>query len=313
MSATRYDAVRINAAGNVLVAASNLTGREWNGSITLFSDITDATSPGKRSTGATAETEAGVADVQWVDDRRFLAASDRGSVQLYEWRGDNTIDVVSEYIGHDDMVSSIAVKNGRMLTTSWDCSIKLWDIAASQAPGPTFSRHSDTVFAARWQSESNVIFGSVSQDSTFQLSDVRTPSSNQTHVLSVYATALCWHADPLFFALGHCDGTMAYYDSRNLASTIFTSSKQTSYIAAMDFSSYDKDLLACASDDKSVQVHNMAEKVDTYRNEEHKAFVRGLAWSPSFDNKTNTQTILTVGWDGKIIPHAIHGILKAPL
>ena len=41
---------------------------------------------------------------QWVGNRKVAAASDNGSIHLWDWREDNSLAVVKEFDGHDDMV-----------------------------------------------------------------------------------------------------------------------------------------------------------------------------------------------------------------
>lgn len=47
--------------GNVAVSASNLTGRKWDGQITIYAKIEDAL---KDTAVASTETDAGTADIQ---------------------------------------------------------------------------------------------------------------------------------------------------------------------------------------------------------------------------------------------------------
>ena len=42
--------------------------------------------------------------VQWVGERRLVSACDTGAVNLWDWRGDGTVEQTGEFMEHDDMV-----------------------------------------------------------------------------------------------------------------------------------------------------------------------------------------------------------------
>lgn len=67
--------------GSLLLGASSLSGRSWQGSLWIYSDPTQA--PGEGSCKAGVQTEAGVTDVSWVKENGFLVASDSGKTFLF--------------------------------------------------------------------------------------------------------------------------------------------------------------------------------------------------------------------------------------
>lgn len=62
--------------GTLLLGASSLTGRCWQGSIWVYSDPKQ--SPNEGFCKAGVQTEAGVTEAKWVSERGILVASDSG-------------------------------------------------------------------------------------------------------------------------------------------------------------------------------------------------------------------------------------------
>lgn len=71
--------------GTLLLAASSLAGRCWQGSLWVYSDPKLAPSEGFCKAGV--QTEAGITDARWISDRAVLLASDTGvTTQMSVWR-----------------------------------------------------------------------------------------------------------------------------------------------------------------------------------------------------------------------------------
>lgn len=62
--------------GTLLLGASSLGGRCWQGSLWVYSDPTKA--PSEELCKAGVQTEAGVVDAKWVSDKGVVVASDSG-------------------------------------------------------------------------------------------------------------------------------------------------------------------------------------------------------------------------------------------
>jgi len=62
--------------GSLLLGASSLSGRSWQGSVWVYSDPKLAPSEGYCKAGV--QTDAGVTDARWVSERALLLASDAG-------------------------------------------------------------------------------------------------------------------------------------------------------------------------------------------------------------------------------------------
>lgn len=62
--------------GTLLLGASSLSGRSWQGSVWIYSDPVQAPNEGFCKAGV--QTEAGVTDVKWVSEKGVVVASDSG-------------------------------------------------------------------------------------------------------------------------------------------------------------------------------------------------------------------------------------------
>lgn len=67
--------------GTLLLGASSLSGRSWQGSVWIYSDPDQAPSEGFCKAGV--QTEAGVTDVKWVSEKGIIVASDSGNEMFF--------------------------------------------------------------------------------------------------------------------------------------------------------------------------------------------------------------------------------------
>lgn len=67
--------------GTLLLGASSLSGRCWQGSVWIYSD--PAKAPNEELCKAGVQTEAGVIDVKWVSEKGVVVASDSGKKQIH--------------------------------------------------------------------------------------------------------------------------------------------------------------------------------------------------------------------------------------
>lgn len=148
----------LSSDGSLLLGASSLSGRSWQGSLWIYSDPTQA--PAEGSCKAGVQTEAGVTDVSWVKENGFLVASDSGKtflfcvssshlwelqleVHLFDRAGALELWELSDKEGlllnrftkheHNDIVTSVSPVTGgsNAVTGSMDCrsdsdSLRLW-------------------------------------------------------------------------------------------------------------------------------------------------------------------------------------------
>lgn len=67
--------------GTLLLAASSLSGRSWQGSLWIYSDPEQAPNEGFCKAGV--QTEAGITDIKWVAEKGVVVASDSGETQFH--------------------------------------------------------------------------------------------------------------------------------------------------------------------------------------------------------------------------------------
>lgn len=67
--------------GTLLLGASSLSGRSWQGSVWIYSEPEKA--PNEELCKAGVQTEAGVIDVKWVSEKGVVVASDSGKKQFH--------------------------------------------------------------------------------------------------------------------------------------------------------------------------------------------------------------------------------------
>lgn len=296
------DAADYRADGALLLAASSLAGRCWQGSLWVYTDPKLAPSEGFCKAGV--QTEAGVTDARWISERSLLLASDAGSVELWELAEDERL-LMNRFtrLEHDDVVTGVSVSAGghHAVSCSVDCRIKVWDLNQETVTS-SYNAHSQPVSSVSCSPVDESLFLSCAQDGRLLLWDRRKPKpASRLDVVSPSCspTAVAWHP--------HQNSTIAYGDElgrvtlRDLqtsdsARTINAHSRR---VSRLTFSSDSSPLLASISDDCSVAVVT-AELREIFRDRRHQDFVRGVCWVPG-----GSAVLTTVGWDHQVLHHSV--------
>lgn len=296
------DAADYRADGALLLAASSLAGRCWQGSLWVYTDPKLAPSEGFCKAGV--QTEAGVTDARWISERSLLLASDAGSVELWELAEDERLLMNRfTHLEHDDVVTGVSVSAGgrHAVSCSVDCRIKVWDLNQETVTS-SYNAHSQPVSSVSCSPVDESLFLSCAQDGRLLLWDRRKPKpASRLDVVSPSCspTAVAWHP--------HQNSTIAYGDElgrvtlRDLqtsdsARTINAHSRR---VSRLTFSSDSSPLLASISDDCSVAVVT-AELREIFRDRRHQDFVRGVCWVPG-----GSAVLTTVGWDHQVLHHSV--------
>ncbi|XP_077984933.1 methylosome protein WDR77-like [Glandiceps talaboti] len=298
------DVIKHNSDGAVMFGASGLTGRYWAGSLWFYKDPSFAPDILKCSAGVA--TEAGVVDLEWIDDCRLALASDSGAIEVWQLvDGQSSFKNLFNLYEHDNSASTVSLnmRKNKAASGSADMSVKVWNLE-SQTSVSTYRVHLDTVWCVTWSNSNNDTFLSCSQDGSSILWDTRKakPASYvvKNERFTSAPTCAAWQPDSQHMAaIGMESGQILIKDMRNLTQTVTEKMVHNRAVNRVAFSKKYSHWLGSVSDDSTVALTDISQAAKTiYRSRVHKDYVRGLSWSPT-DN-----TMLTCGYDGKVHQHS---------
>uniref|UniRef100_A0AAY5F6C2 Methylosome protein WDR77 n=1 Tax=Electrophorus electricus TaxID=8005 RepID=A0AAY5F6C2_ELEEL len=293
------DSLQCRSDGMLLLGASSLTGRCWQGSIWVYSDSKLAPNEGFCKAGV--QTEAGLTEARWLTDRTVLVASDSGAVELWELTEDERL-LVNRFSRHehDHIVTAISPTSsaGHAVSSSMDCRINVWDLS-QEAVISTYNAHSMPVNSVSCSPTDDSLFLSCAQDGRLLLWDRRKPKP-ASRLAKCYKCSCCvyvwirvWMSSVSGDELGRV--TLRDFQAAGCVQTINTHRRRVCRLA---FSSHSSPQLASVSDDCSVAVVN-GEFREIYRDIRHQDFVRGVCWAPA-----GSDVLTTAGWDHQVLLHS---------
>ncbi|XP_064618136.1 methylosome protein WDR77-like [Liolophura sinensis] len=298
------DVLQSHKDGGILLGASSLTGRYWLGSIWFYENPDLAPDVEKCTAGV--QLEAGISDLQWVDDTRVLVALDTGGIELWHLVDNfHTFTHLQTATEHDDVVSTVSVScdKKRAASGSYDRCIKVWDLASNKSVH-SYRGHADMVSVVAYSHSQPDVFISCSQDDNLLLWDTRKPRPARQidkRCLEACPTCVCWKPDNDYtLGVGSEMGELCVLDTRKDSDKPLYGTPHRRAVHRLQFSTHSPSLLASVSDDSSValsQIDSSSFKL-LYKDTEHQDFVRGVCW-------VSTVKVYTCGWDSAVKRHLV--------
>lgn len=288
----------LQATGQLAVISSNLTGRDWDGTLAVFDDPKFA--PNVPHIDYGVKTESGCTSVNWINESRLVTSTDSGSLEIWDMKDRPILENSLHLSEHGDICSSVSISRHttQIVSGGWDCLIKLWDLEVDMSIN-TFSVHSEKVLQVKWDTHETNVFCSVSEDQTVLVYDNRKDEKPGLVVAKTkiyYPTCLDW-IDANRVVVGFSNGCIVMYDIRNPNVSVMECKSHQNYVtklAALD------NVLYSAAEDCKVYGHDINKFEVLYTDKRHKDYVQDVSIN------LKDKTVWSCGWDGEILCHAIN-------
>merc|ERR1719295_2212945 len=232
--------MQFNKDGHLIMGCSDLTGRNWSGSLWYYRDPVEPPNVEKALTGI--ELDQSVVDGRLVANNRMVVGLDNGGVEQVTLTFSDESDVQAPSFfflerqysvqEHDDLISGLdltkdpleggGADGGQLVTVSYHRSIVALDINTMRLESRISDAHPNLISAVAakrfHRGEAAKTIATAAQDGTVQLWDLRT-SGKQNRLYSNasdWPTALEWNPDfEHHLYVGTQTGKVHLMDSRN--------------------------------------------------------------------------------------------------
>ncbi|CAB4068268.1 WDR77 [Lepeophtheirus salmonis] len=274
-------------------------GRTWTGSAWYYHDPKEAP---EGDSAAIVECDDGVSDGLFLNDDMVVVALDSGALETLVLKEGPYFERVSAIIEHDDLITGLTRSPDSIMTSSYDKTIVVYDIATSLALNTRL--HSwDLVTDVASNPLDPFILASGSCDGIVHIWDLRSPTfpSIAYDNASDWPTALTWSPqDDKSLLVGMQSGEIGNYDLRQLkCPPVSSTNSMDKQIHRIVFSPTIPDIFAVSADSYPVRIFDIEGFKTIYKDERHEDFVRGLAWHPK------NKDLWTCGWDRRVLSHSL--------
>ena len=170
---------------------------------------------------------------------------------------------------------------GQLLSGSEDQTVMLWDLQRdftlenkNIGPARTFTQHSATVNDVQFHPISKNFLGSVSDDLTLQILDLRLPSDSQSSL-----TAKNGHSDAInalafnpstevLVATASADNTIGIWDLRNVKEKVHTLEGHQNAVTSISWHPFEAGILGSASYDRRIMIWDLSKVGDEQQPED---------------------------------------------
>ncbi|CAH2093781.1 unnamed protein product [Euphydryas editha] len=302
-----FDYIRLHPDGTILVGSSELTGRYWNGAVSIFQKNTTDNKSHKTLRKDIYLTN-GTADGCFTENsRKIILCEDNGAVSVWSriendaWNLWNKDLSVAE---HDGAVMSVdcLAPNKEYVTAGADGNIKVWDTVDLLCVRNYLAAHSKSIQSVSVRPLSQSVFASGSLDYYVSMWDENIDSA-ATDLFKNDCGVRCLHwFDENHLIFGDEAGFISLIDIRKPGEV----TKLIDFPAAVHKIVVQPECnrLSVCCDNKIVSVFGISEDLKLsliYENRNlHSKFVRGMVW----DNE-DRNVLHTVGWDGNLMTHKL--------
>ncbi|KAK9363136.1 WD40-repeat-containing domain protein [Lipomyces starkeyi] len=159
-------------------------------------------------------------------------------------------------------------KHGNLLTGSEDTTVALWDInnytktSTTLSPVKKFTTHTAIVNDVAWHNLHDSLFGTVSDDLTLQIHDIRSTSATPVQKVQAHAEAVNAisfnSASEYILATASADKTVALWDLRKLSICLHSLQGHNDDVTCLQWSPHEETILASASHDRRVIIWDVS-------------------------------------------------------